>query len=366
MVTGRAAADPPWRVHVILLNWNNWRETLECLDSLAKSDYQAFCAVVVDNGSADDSRERIADWARTAGPGGSPLRVVEYERPLAEQGGVPEAEHELAALPGARKLVLIRVGENLGFAGGCNLAIRYALATGSDAIWLLNNDTVVEPTALGATVAFLRAHPEYEGLTGQIRLYAEPDVIWNCGGRLTWWGSRRYFHADRPAAEVPRHGHRDITFITGCAPVFRASFFEREGLLSDRFFYGEDDYELSLRLRRRRLRVACLYDAVIYHKVSRTMGVAWRGRALAMLYIYYLDRFIDLREYWPRPLWLVWRLATLVHIVPLAHLQHRVSWADAWRLWRAILRDSARFDGVSKATFELALSASFAAEVLGR
>lgn len=361
-----AARRPRQLVHVVILNWNGWLDTVECLESVAKSGSPDFCAVVVDNGSADGSCERIAAWARTAGPDGSPLRLVSYDRFVAERGGAPESERELGLLPGARKLVLVRCEENLGFAGGCNVGIRYALAAGGGYVWLLNNDTVVDGAALGASVAFLEAHPEYEGLTGQIRYHGEPGTIWNCGGRLTVTGSRRYHHADRPIAEVPPHGHRDITFITGCAPFLRASLFERVGLLSDRFFYGEEDYELSLRLKRRGLRLACLYDAVVYHKVGRSISVASGGRSLPMVYIFYLNRFIDLRRYWPEALWRLWRLAAFLYICPLVRVRHRASWGEVWRLRRALLRDSARLDRVSGETFQRAMGAEFAGDVLGR
>jgi GT2 family glycosyltransferase len=119
-------------VAVALLNYNGWRYTLECVESLGHLDYPRWYAVVVDNGSTDDSEERIRAWARgevkvesayVRKPGwGKPVQLAEYE-------GEPPEEQVMEGEAGA-KLVLIRLSENRGFAAGNNFAIRYALRRG--------------------------------------------------------------------------------------------------------------------------------------------------------------------------------------------------------------------------------------------
>ena len=305
------------RAYIIILNWNGWRHTIECLESIQRSDYPNYCSVVVDNSSQDDSWERIQAWARgdilvkshyvdSCGDE-KPVRVVSYDRTTAENGGIPPTEQELSLLPPAKRLILIQAGENLGFAGGCNVGIRYALAVGGEYVWLLNNDTVVEYAALGRMVDFMKSHSDYQGVTGQIRLYENPSIIWNCGGKLTFYGTRRYYYNNSQVAEVPQRGFRRISFITGCAAIFRTSLFKKVGLLSGLFFFGEEDFELSQRLKRVGCKLACLYDAIIYHKVGSSINAATRGKSMAQTYIYYLNRFIDMRYYWPKFPWMVWR-----------------------------------------------------------
>ncbi len=91
-------------VTCILLNWNGWRDTVECLKALKECRYRNLTIIVVDNGSTNDSVARI----RAAHP----------------------------------DVLLLESGKNLGFAGGNNIGIRYALAQGAEYVWLLNNDTV--------------------------------------------------------------------------------------------------------------------------------------------------------------------------------------------------------------------------------
>ena len=357
------------RVYIIILNWNGWRDTIECLESIQRLDYPNYCTVVVDNGSQDDSCERIHAWARgnilvksryvDSCGSEKPVSVVTYSRTDAENGGIPEIEQELSLLAAAKKIVLIQSGENLGFAGGCNIGIRYVLAVGGEYVWLLNNDTVVEYTALGGTTFVLESSEAWHIVTGQIRSYDNPSKIWNCGGKLTCYGARRYYYNERQVAEVPQRGFKRISFITGCAAIFRTPLFKKLGLLSNLFFFGEEDFELSQRLKHRGYKLACLYNAIIYHKVGSSINNATFGKNMGQVYIYYLNRFIDMRYYWRKSLWKTWRFIYFFYISLLLKLKHGVSWSDLWSLRKALLKDSTDLDGVNRATFEQALRYKF-------
>ena len=307
-------------VFVVILNWNGAVDTLACLDSLSRQTYRDLRIVVVDNGSSDDSVARIQAWAR--------------DRP-------------------ALRLELIEAGTNLGFAAGSNRGIRQALDAGAELVLLVNNDTLLAPNAIEILAAFLAEHPNYVAVTGQIR-YADRPVIWNCGGYLTWSGSRKYLYGEQRVETVPQTGWRRITFITGCAALVRGSLFRQHGLYTERFFFGEEDYEFSLRLKREGLPIGCCLEAVIQHKVGSSIDRAAPPARLGRYYLYYLNRFIDMRDYYPRPLWWLWRIGSLAVIVPKLKRSRGLSWRALWALARGLLRDSARLDGVSRERFEAA------------
>lgn len=338
-------------VAVIVLNWNGWRDTLECLDSLRAQAYPRFRMIVVDNGSSDDSVTRIKAWA--SGP--KPLLLVEYDAAQAEQGGTKEGEAALAAATSSDAVVLISAGENLGFAKGNNLGARYALAHGPEFIWLLNNDTVVLPDTLEKLSGFLIGEPAYAAVTGQTRYYGDRERIWNCGGQLTWYGTRRYEFRHAPAGTAPKAGARKITFMTGCAPLFRASVLNELGLLPTRFFFGEEDFELSHAMMAKGHPMACLYDALIYHKVSASANLAAKDNALGMIYVHYLCRLINLRGHWPAPVWRLWRLAYLPYILFLAWRACRPALGALLGFAASLLRESSARDGVDRDAFQAAL-----------
>ena len=175
-------------VGILVLNYNGWRYTLECLESLGHLRYRDFWVILVDNGSTDDSVDQLRAWARGEvavhspffeGPGwAKPVRLVEYD-------GEPSPE-QVAAEPAAEGpyVTLIRLPENRGFAAGNNVAIRYALARGAEWTWLLNNDTVA---GLG----------EPQGDGG--RHMARPALQYQCAGY--WTALAR--HLSRALASVP-------------------------------------------------------------------------------------------------------------------------------------------------------------------
>jgi GT2 family glycosyltransferase len=332
-------AVPP--VFVIVLNWNGAEDTLRCLESLRAQSLRPLRLVVVDNGSQDDSLARIAAWS---------TEQVTYERTEAEAGG-READERRLAQASELQLVVVEARENLGFAAGCNVGIRYALKANAHYVLLLNNDAVVEPDAIARMLGFLSDHPDYAAVTGQIR-YANRPVIWNCGGDLTWFGSRRYLYGEQPVDHAPQHGWRRITFITGCAALFRAATFIEHGLLTERFFFGEEDYELSLRLRRAKRPMACTFDAVVRHKVGSSIDRTAPAGALGRYYIYYLNRFIDMRDHYPRPVWWLWRWFSLAFALPRLWRARRISGQGMTLLARRLLRDSSTLDGVTRDRFE--------------
>src|SRR5579862_35577 len=151
-------ATPPRLPHVavLLLNWNGWRDTLECLESVLKLDYPRMTVVLCDNASTDESVREVREWARGASipdlrtPDAlrqfvepripKPVSLREYSRAEAEAGGSALTEDGV---------VLIHNGANLGFAGGNNTGLRF-LSHHEEIkyVWILNNDIVVAPDSL--------------------------------------------------------------------------------------------------------------------------------------------------------------------------------------------------------------------------
>ena len=126
--------SPLPHVSIIILNWNGWKDTIECLESLYQIAYPNYDVIVVDNGSVDDSIERIKEYAEGKlevisnffdhSKKDKPIRYIEYSKEEAEGRGGKEAEFTDLS---SAKFILIKCGKNYGFAEGNNLAIRYAL-----------------------------------------------------------------------------------------------------------------------------------------------------------------------------------------------------------------------------------------------
>ena len=147
--------SPP-AVAIIVLNWNGWKDTVECLESLQHLTYPCYQMILIDNGSSDDSIAKIKSWCRgeiivdTALVKFShelkPVEYIEFDRLPAEKN--KNTDFPVINYPPYKKLIVIKLDENKGFTGGNNAGIAYALKKGYKYIWLLNNDMVVNEDAL--------------------------------------------------------------------------------------------------------------------------------------------------------------------------------------------------------------------------
>jgi len=215
------------QVYVLLLNWNNWKDTNDCLASLQALDYDNWKALVLDNGSTDGSVQRIRER-------------------------FPEVE-------------IMELGENLGFAKGNNAGIRVALERGADYVWLLNNDTVVDPRALSAMVERAEADPKIGAVGSAIYYMEEPTRLqaWGGGNVNFWLGQGRHFES--PVSDDK------LQFITGASLLLRRSALNEVGLLDEGFFIYWEDTDYCFRLRRSGWRLAVAEKAKLWHKESASI-----------------------------------------------------------------------------------------------
>jgi GT2 family glycosyltransferase len=221
--------DP--KVTCIVLNWNGWQDTIECLKALKKCTYPSLRLIVVDNGSTDDSVSQIR-----------------------------------AAFPG---VLLLENGRNLGFAAGNNVGIRHALSK-SDYVWLLNNDTKPAPGALSALVAKANTD-EQVGAVGSICYYAaSPSTVQVWGGaRVNLWSLY-----SRNATKPQKDEWFDALY--GASMLIRSAALEDVGLLDPGFFFYCEETEFCLRLRKKGWRIAAAPDSIVLHKAgasSRTSAL---------------------------------------------------------------------------------------------
>lgn len=215
-------------ISCILLNWNGWQDTVECLDTLRQCTYPRLSILVVDNGSTNDSIARI----RAAHP---EVRLMASEK-------------------------------NLGFAGGNNIGIRCALAEGAEYIWLLNNDTQPAPDALSALVA-KAATDERLGAVASVCYYADaPSTVqaW-AGTRVNLWcGYAR--NSTVPQDDSWFHA------LYGASMLIAGKAFEEAGLLDEGFFHYWEETELCLRFRKMGWKLAAAPDSRVLHKVGASTG----------------------------------------------------------------------------------------------
>ena len=275
-------SHPLPRVYVILINWKGWELTLECLESLLRQDYPDFQVIVCDNGSPDDSVDRIRRWAAGELPapaGAGPLRTY-VEPPVAKPVAVREMSREEAERGGGESdrdaaVLVIRNGENLGFAGGNNVGLRYVLARGdAEYVWVLNNDTIVAPDALRHMVAVAEADPELGMIGSKLVYYDDPGIIQAVagGGVIPWQGRTRLTGAgERDRGQWNRAYSPE--YVHGASLLVRERLCREVGLFDERYFIYFEEVDWAVRARRAGWKLGYASDSTVWHKESRTMGL---------------------------------------------------------------------------------------------
>jgi GT2 family glycosyltransferase len=220
------------RVYAIVLNWNSYDYNAACIASLCRSVYPFEKIVVVDNGSADGSCERL---------------MQEFT---------------------GDRFAFVRNAKNEGFAGGMNIGFRFALADGADMVYSINNDTETDPECLGRLVEGLEADPS-SGVAGPAIMYFKnPERIWLVGG--TFSPLRAGIIVPEKGVRIqdtPQHSRR-VTFLTGCAILVRKEVFARIGFLDTSYFFYSEDLDFDLRVLEAGIGLLYVPTARVWHKID--------------------------------------------------------------------------------------------------
>lgn len=270
-------------IGIVLLNWNRWQLTLSCLESLFRLDYPNYSVIVCDNNSSDGSMRRLREWAAGRQPA-PPLPVTELH-PLVEPAiakpisvrelnrGEAESGKKLSPI----SLALIQTGANLGFAAGCNVGMRYAMAQDMDYVWLLNNDTLSMPDSLQHLVDLVQHHPEI-GICGSTLLSMHrPSYVLALGGgrlrRIT--GTTQHVGEGStwpvPVQENARLASQPMDYVVGASMLVSRSFIEKTGLMDEGYFLYYEELDWANRLPPG-MRLGYAPYSVIYHREGGTTG----------------------------------------------------------------------------------------------
>jgi len=247
-------------IAIIILNWQTWKATLACLQSLTQLKTTAVVSVIVcDNGSENQSFVYIADWL-----------VQHFTENQFKIHSQPVLEQE-----DQYQCVLIQTGHNLGFAGGMNVGVRYALAQQRfDYIWLLNNDTQVEMEALDALHHYA-AQQQQLGLIGSTVLEAaQPNIVQCAGGcrYYPWVTVFKNVYAGYTRQQLKQLPTPKLDYIYGASLFIPVSVIEKVGLLNETYFLFYEELDYCQRLKKAGYHIGWCRDSIIYHQGSASIG----------------------------------------------------------------------------------------------
>ena len=225
------------RIIVLILNWNGWADTIECVQSVQKSCYPNFGILVVDNHSDNDSVQMLKQH-------------------------LPDIE-------------ILQTEQNLGYTGGNNAGFDHLASADIDYIFVLNNDTVIDVDCLAALVDAGETHANSGIIGAFVFSYPPPGEFAYAGLKIPVGREvpeMAPFHKDDVAHALRTGEVVSVDAAHGCAFAIKKEVLMRVGGFDPAFFAIHDEVDFSVRVRETGFDVVSTPAARVYHKAGASFG----------------------------------------------------------------------------------------------
>jgi GT2 family glycosyltransferase len=242
------------KVAVILVNLNSYDLTNDCINSLNYISYKDYDIIVVDNGSADHSGEKLKE------------------------------KHP--------QIILLKSETNSGFTGGNNIGLTYSIENNYSYSLLLNNDTFVEKDFLTVMVDYLDEHDDVGVVQSKIFFNHNRSMLWNGGAYYSKWLGMTYVKGYfRKPSRNQYNKIKEVDWATGCSFLARNSVLKETGLLANNMFIYYEDVDLSFRIREAGYKIIYHPDSIVYHITGMANKNKKKGKeGYSNPIIYYLSQ----------------------------------------------------------------------------
>ena len=281
------------KVGIVILNYNNWSDTINCIDSLRLLKYDNYITIIVDNASPDDSKRHILSYLKD--------NLSNYNQLISNDlNGIIEANESY-------KYILINSDKNGGYASGNNIGIKYSLIQNCDYVMILNSDTLVTTDFLVNMITTLEKASDEIIAAGPIILDAEDDSIKQYGRRFHdkndyWFIPPSFFwHFSKSKKRwkyINYQGEKDfwdekspmkIDILSGCCMLFRRKYFEIHGLFDEKTFLYAEELIIAENIKKSGKISICIPNAFVYHKGGASTSKSGR--------VFMVKEFMKSNEY---------------------------------------------------------------------
>mgnify|MGYP000897581501 FL=1 len=265
------------RVSIIILNWNGWEDTVECLESVYQINYPNFDVILVDNASEDNSLKKIRNYCCgnlkvesrffKYNPKNKPIKTLEFSE------GFENSGESIKIKNSTPNLTIIKNNKNYGFPGGNNVGMKFALKFfNPNYILLLNNDTVVEENFLDELVKNGESNEDVGILGPKIYFYDEPNTIWSAGCKISWKLSRGIQIGINEIDKSQYDTAKKVEYVNGSAFLIKREVIEKIGLMDETYFLYFEESDWTIRANYEGYKSLYIPKANIWHKISRSGG----------------------------------------------------------------------------------------------
>jgi len=244
-------------IYIILLNYNGYEDTVECISSLESIDYDNYEIVIVDNCSTDNSYKKFKEK----------YSELNYN--------------------------ILKSEYNCGFAGGNNIGIEFSLNNGADYVLLLNNDTIVEKNFLKELVESIEKEKNSCVGIGKIYYFSDNKRIWYAGGKIDEYKGNSVHFGYNEIDNGKYDNERYVEFATGCFLLISKKIIEKVGLLNEDYFLYYEDTDYCYKMKEKGINIKYCPKSVIYHKISASTG----RKSYLFQYYYLRNRLVFIKKH---------------------------------------------------------------------
>lgn len=271
------------KVYIILLNWNGEVDTCNCVESILSSTHKHFDILICDNQSEKKSVDYIESFCKR----------LYAEGRIGNFNNLQNTEFTQKADINSPQISLIHTGGNLGFAGGVNVGLKYAMSQkDSEYYWILNNDCIVTTDALGALLQRMKSD-QAVGICGSTLIYEhDRKTVQALGGAAynKFSGASRAIGAFEKIENISMSDEQveaRMSYIIGASMLVSGTFIKKVGLMDESYFLYSEEQDWAHRALSRGFKLAYARHSVVYHKHGASIGSnAYGGSPKSMFYLY--------------------------------------------------------------------------------
>ena len=249
-------------VYIIILNYKNWRDVVECLESIFHATYNNFKVVVIDNHSQNDSLLQLTNWA-AAHPilnhADNGFKYISLDRDYLD------ANFHSIQFP---RLTFVQNNENTGFASGNNVMLKHLKDTDAY-IWMLNPDMTIDKNAITELVNFAANHTKHSIIGSTVKYHSHPDKIHFYAGGIINFNSATTTLAEK-ISDIPK-----LDYVSGGALFTHASNFKTIGLLPEHYFLYWEETDWCYHSKKLGYQILACTSAICYDKISTSIGKSY-------------------------------------------------------------------------------------------
>ena len=319
------------KVCIIILNWNGREDTLECLESLYQNKYDNYRVILVDNGSTDDSIEKIKEYLKGGLEVTSNFFNYQENKPIKfTQLNEDEIVKELNVPPG--NLILIENRQNHGFARGNNIGIQFALNNYEpEYVLLLNNDTVVDPEFLVEMVNTAQSCGGVGFIGPKTYLYNEENVIQAAGGGNIDFSRGESHEIGFMKKDNGKYDENiKIDYVGGSCLMVKREVIEKVGLLDENYFMYWEDVDWCFNGREAGYKSIYSYKSKIWHKYGTSSQNYFKT------YYHNRNRLYFMRKHAPPKYYRKFRTYYLKEI--LKESGYQLIYQRNWKLFKSLIK----------------------------